>query len=195
MVTEKRNIRPYVLSICFAWGLILGFIVYSTSQSTAEIIEKEQAALKAQEAARQKQLAEERAKSGAAPTEKTKEVSADVKPPIVVPDLTAAQLTPEEDEVKNAAKSKDWRSIPQLAKAVLNPAYGLTARTSPLPVAPERIDVQEIRRRNARAVSGISIPAATRSEPKITLPDAPKTQPAQAESRPERPDLPMPEID
>lgn len=179
MQVEKRNLRPYVLSFCFFWGLVLGFAVYSTSQSTAEITEKEQKIAQAAEAARLKKIAEQNAKKNAAPTENTKKVGADVKPPIVVADLPAEQLKSEEDEVRTAAQSRDWRSIPQASKVRLNPAYGLTARTSPLPLPPERLNLREIRRRNARTTATLRNPTP---------------QPARPAATPS-PDLPMPEIE
>ncbi|MBP5234260.1 MAG: hypothetical protein J6333_12765, partial [Planctomycetes bacterium] len=124
MIVEKRNARPYVLGLCFCWGLVLGFIVYSTSQSTAEITDREQKAEQAKERERQRQLAAERAKDRAKRLEQVPIVSEDIKPPIAVAELPAPP-TVEEDEVKNAAKSKDWRSVPQIAKVPMNPAYGL----------------------------------------------------------------------
>lgn len=189
MIVEKRNARPYVLGLCFLWGLVLGFIVYSTSQSTAEITDREQKEEQAKERERQRELAAARAKNRNKNVVKIDGVSQDIKPPIAVAELPAPP-TVEEDEVKNAAKSKDWRSVPQIAKVPMNPAYGLTARTSPPPLPVEKLDIRETQRRNARAAAAMGIretppPAATPSRP-----IGPATAPVVRKD-----DLPLPEID
>jgi len=209
MVTEKRNIRPYVLGLCFFWGLVLGFVVYRTTQSTAEITEKERAEAQAQEQARLQKLAAERAKTNNTPTVNIKKVSKEVKPPITVPEL-APQLAQPVDEVANAAKSHDWRSVPQIAKVSLNPAYGLTARTSPLPLSPEKLNIRETQRRNARAEAMFMQPNPQPSRPAESTGVQRITRATSTPSRPSRPaetrtpasrpaspvkDLPMPEID
>lgn len=188
MIVEKRNARPYVLGLCFCWGLALGFIVYSTSQSTAERTELEQKAEQAKERERQRAILAARAKDRAQNVEKVPTTSKDIKPPIVVEELTAPP-TVEEDEVKSAAKSKDWRSIPQIAKVPMNPAYGLTARTSPPPLPPDKLDVRETQRRNARAAAALGL----RDDPQPAAASRPIGPVAAPAGRGD--DLPLPEID
>ena len=59
---------------------------------------------------RQRQLAAAAAKDRNKNVVKIDGVSQDIKPPIAVAERPAPP-TVEEDEVKNAAKSKDWRSV------------------------------------------------------------------------------------
>ncbi|GHS92620.1 hypothetical protein FACS1894139_12030 [Planctomycetales bacterium] len=132
-VVEKRDLRPYVLAVCFLCGLLAGFIAYADTQSAAaryaqELDEQQQA-----EAARKQQRAAEK-KEEPPPLEFTapkNEATPTISPEAIAP-------TRIEDDVE-FAKSPDWKTLPQDGKVPLNPQFGLNAHTAALPLPPEQM--------------------------------------------------------
>lgn len=134
MYSEKRDLRPYILGLCFFWGLVAGFIAYRTSESAAQAHTRELEKIKIEELERVKNI-----------KPKTVEVAPIFRPvgENITPDekfntLTETNNLLNNNDLAQAMKSRDFRSIPASAPAPLRTEFGLNAKTTPRPSKPEK---------------------------------------------------------
>ncbi len=132
---EKRSLRPYILGICFVWGLFLGFIFYLNSESFAQV-QKEQ--LKKEEEDRR--IAEEEQRKKAKPVTKApelKKIEAETAPTVAIDEITKpidqSRFLPE------GKTGQSLRPIPEPVELAMNPKWGLTGMTTYRPIKPVKL--------------------------------------------------------
>ena len=128
---HRRNIRPIILIGCFIWGLVLGFLAYTNSETAAQILEiaeiKEQ---RENEKIKEKLDAEKTQE--VAQVEEFKTTEEVEEPPEPVSVLARPEVTIEEERIIEP----DFRSIPEIKALTIEQLPGLSGVTVQLPVRP-----------------------------------------------------------
>lgn len=132
---EQRSVRPYLLGVCFLWGLLAGFVFYLWSPSSNVVEDPEN------------QQAGDVTKTAPVAT-----TEAPLSPPVAPKQpgpFDGVEI--EEGRVPVVAagpiRGPDRLSIPETppptTRMFLNPRWGLTAQTAPLPPKPVKPKEQE----------------------------------------------------
>lgn len=164
--SERRNIRPYILGLCFFWGVLLGFLVYintpSFAQNQEEVLRQE-----AIEAARRK--AAERANPR--PVTQAPDFKAVDRNPAMVVDVDNMIKKPDEDDslIYPPKSDNNLRAMPEPMTVALNTSWGLTGKTTYRPLKPVMVE------KKAPVVDFTARPAPTSAKPvninEIALPE------------------------
>lgn len=127
----RRNIRPIILIGCFIWGLVLGFLAYTNSETAAQILEIAEIREQKETEKLQEELQEQKNQEVAQVEEfkKTDEVET---PPEPVNILVKPEITIEEDRIIEP----DFREAPVIQALSLEELPGLSGQTIALPVKP-----------------------------------------------------------
>lgn len=145
---DGMNLRPYILAFCFFWGLLFGFLIYVKDGENRNLFHQN--------------LAEEQRLRNLTQTQKPEppvlqmtqnEVGREPRKMPVAPDVTNER--PAEINVRDLLTSRSvgsfsrvWNGsrIPDHARIEMNPAWGLTRLTAPLPQQPVRLQDDPTRR-------------------------------------------------
>lgn len=126
---ERHNIRPIVLGVCFACGLIFGFVFYLVRPSFAE-----------QDKQEEQKLADQKPKK---PVEKPKPTvaapgftSINKANDAPLPKLAVEKVDPDELTTERDRASEGMRAIPEPQTLPINFDTGLSGKTTYRPLPP-----------------------------------------------------------
>ncbi len=130
---EATNVRPYLLGICFAWGLVCGFLFHAISKSDTYPVSKPVPKPKVTDAATTESPAARKPDPATRPLRP-------VAPRGVMPPSAGVPSAPPEASGSDEEAGDIVENPPQHPRLALLPSDGLTALTAPPPGPPSLLD-------------------------------------------------------
>ena len=132
---ERKNIRPYILGLCFFWGMLLGFLVYINTPSFAQNQEK---VLRQEAVEAEQRRATER--ENPRPVTQAPDFKAVDREPAVIVDVDPLIKQVDIDSLMPPKPDNNLRAVPEPMTVAINTSWGLTGQTTYRPLKPVKLE-------------------------------------------------------